>query len=98
LRRVHPIRENELTRDLADRIQEIWDAYLVVDEAAHSELLADDYRSVHPDGTVPLGKPTAQEIAAAPMKDYCLRDLEAFRRGRKERSQPTTRNWKSAGV
>jgi hypothetical protein len=78
LGRVHPLRENELTRDLAERIQKIWDAYLIVDEAAHSGLLADDYRAVHADGTVHFGKPTAEEISAAPIEDYWLRELEAW--------------------
>lgn len=76
--RIHPLKENELTRELAERIQRIWDAYLAIDEAAHSELLSDDYRAVHPDGTVHLGKPTARGIAAAPIEDYWLRDLEAW--------------------
>ena len=76
--RVHPAIENELTRDLAERIQKIWDTYLVADEAAHSELLADDYRAVHPDGIVHVGKPSAKEIAAEPIEDYWLRDLEAW--------------------
>jgi hypothetical protein len=78
LGRVHPVTENELTRELAERIQKIWDAYLVVDEAAHSELLSDDYRAVHPDGSVHVGKPTAKEIAAAPIEDYWLRALQAW--------------------
>ncbi|HTZ49016.1 MAG TPA: nuclear transport factor 2 family protein [Verrucomicrobiae bacterium] len=72
------MRENELTRALAECIQKIWDAYLVADETTHNELLADDYRAVHPDGTVQLGKPTNQEIAATPIEDYWLRDMEAW--------------------
>jgi hypothetical protein len=78
LGRVHPAKENELTRDLAERIQKIWDAYLVADEATHSQFLADDYRAVHPDGTVHLGKPSTEEMAAAPIEDYWLRGLEAW--------------------
>lgn len=50
----------------------------MVDESAHSALLADDYRAVHPDGTVHMGKPTAKDVAAAPIEDYWLRDLEAW--------------------
>lgn len=76
--RIHPIKENELTRALADRLQKVWDAYLAADEKAHSELLAEDYRAVHPDGTVRVGKPSAEEMAAEPIEDYWLRDLETW--------------------
>ena len=76
--RIHLLKENELTRELAGHIQRVWDAYLAIDEEAQGELLADDYRAVHPDGTVHLGKPTAKEMAAAPMEDYWLRNLEAW--------------------
>lgn len=76
--RIHAAKDNELTRALAERIRGLWDAYLIADTEAHSELLAEDYRAVHPDGTVHLGKPTAEEIAGAPIEDYWLRELEAW--------------------
>lgn len=76
--RVHKVKNDPLTDALAERLQKIWDAYLVVDEETHSAFLADDYRAVHPDGTVHVGKPSAQEIAAEPIEDYWLRDLEAW--------------------
>jgi hypothetical protein len=63
---------------LAGRIQEIWDAYLIADEEAHSEVLADDYRAVHPDGTVHVGKPSAADMAAAPIEDYWLKEFQAW--------------------
>jgi len=71
-------KENELTQTLAERLAQIWDAYLMADEEAHSALLAEDYRAVHPDGMVHIGKPTAKDMAAAPIEDYWLRDLEAW--------------------
>jgi len=76
--RIHLAKENELTRALAERLQRIWDAYMRVDEKEHSEFLAEEYRSVHPNGTVHVGKPSAAEIAAAPIEDYWLRELEAW--------------------
>jgi hypothetical protein len=76
--RVHAIKDDELTFALAERLSKIWDAYLAVDEKAHSEFLAEDYRAVHPDGTVHIGKPRTADIAAAPIEDYWLRDLEAW--------------------
>jgi hypothetical protein len=78
---VHTTTQNELTRTIAERLRELWDAYLRVDEAAHSAVLAKEYRAVHPDGTVHLGKPSATEIAAAPIEDYWLRELQVWPTG-----------------
>jgi Domain of unknown function (DUF4440) len=71
-------KDDALTRALAERLERLWNAYLAVDEAAHSEVLADDYRAVHPDGSVRTGKPTAKEMAAAPIEDYWLHELQAW--------------------
>jgi len=76
--RVHVAKENDLTRTMADCHRQMWDAYMVVDEERHSVMMTDDFRAVHPDGTVHLGKPTAAEIAATPIEDYWLRDMEAW--------------------
>ena len=76
--RIQRAKENDLTRELAERLRNIWDAYLLADEEAHSVMLADDFRAVHPDGTMHVGKPSAKEMAAAPIEDYWLRDMEAW--------------------
>ena len=76
--KVHAASQSELTQVLASNLRELWDAYLRVDEAAHSALLSDEFRAVHPDGTVHQGKPTAREIAAAPIEDYWLTELQAW--------------------
>jgi len=76
--RIQRAKENDLTRELAERLRNVWDAYLLADEEAHSEMLADDFRAVHPDGTMHVGKPSAKEMAAAPIEDYWLRDMEAW--------------------
>ncbi len=76
--RIHLAKDNDLTRTLAQRIRGMWDAYLLADEPAHSEFLSDDFRAVHPDGTVHLGKPTLAEIRANPIEDYWLRELQAW--------------------
>ena len=78
---VHAVGENELTRMLTEQLRALWDACLRVDEVAHSALLAEEYRAVHPDGSVHLGKPSAEEIAAAPIEDYWLRELQAWPAG-----------------
>jgi hypothetical protein len=78
LTRVQLEKDDDLTRVLAERIEKIWDAYIARDERAHSAFLADDYRAVHPDGSVHTGKPTAKQIAAAPIADYWLCELQAW--------------------
>lgn len=79
--KVRAAAQNDLTQAIAERLRELWDAYLRVDETAHSALLAKEYRAVHPDGTVHIGKPTAKEIAAAPIEDYWLTELQAWPTG-----------------
>lgn len=76
--RMQAIKTDDLTNTLAERLQKIWDAYLVADEETHSAFLADDYRAVHPDGTIHVGKPSAEEMVAEPIEDYWLRDLQAW--------------------
>ena len=44
--------QNELTKMIAGRLWELWDAYVRIDETAHNALLTWEYRAVHPDGTV----------------------------------------------
>jgi hypothetical protein len=78
---VHVAGQNELTRTLAGRLRELWDAHLRLGEAAHSAILATEYRAVHPDGNVHIGKPSAEEIAAAPIEDYWLRELQTWLAG-----------------
>jgi hypothetical protein len=78
LGRIHATKTDPLTSALVDRLQKLGDAYLLADEEAHSAFLADDYRAVHPDGTVHVGKLSAKEIAAEPIEDYWLRDLAAW--------------------
>jgi Domain of unknown function (DUF4440) len=76
--RIHAIKDDALTLALAERIERIWQAHLALDSETHHALLADGYRAVQPNGTVHLGKPTAEEIAAVPIEDYWLRELQAW--------------------
>ncbi|HXX15067.1 MAG TPA: nuclear transport factor 2 family protein [Candidatus Eremiobacteraceae bacterium] len=76
--RIQILKQSDLTKTLAERLRQVWDAYLMANQEMHSEVLADDYRAVHPDGTVRQGKPSAREMAAAPIEDYWLRELEAW--------------------
>jgi hypothetical protein len=78
---IRTVTENDLTRDLAERLRKLWDAYVRLDEEAHSAILAKEYRAVHPDGTVHVGKPSGKEFAAAPIEDYWLTELQAWPTG-----------------
>lgn len=73
--------QNELTRVIAERLRELWDAYMRVDAVTHGGILAEEYRAVHPDGSVHIGKPSAAEIAAEPIEDYWLTELQAWPAG-----------------
>ncbi len=65
----------QLTDAISPRLFALWDAYKNKDAAAHHQFLTDDYTAVHPDGTLHSGKPTAQQIAAAPIAGYKLSHL-----------------------
>lgn len=75
---VHLLSQNDLTRAIAEPLTEIWDAYVRVDEESHSKYLTEDYRAVHPDGSVHIGRPSGSEMAAEPIEDYWIADLQAW--------------------
>jgi uncharacterized protein DUF4440 len=79
--RIQLASQHELTQAIAERLRALWDAYLQNDAAAHNATLTEEYRAVHADGTVHLGKPSAEEIAAAPIEDYWLTGLQAWPTG-----------------
>jgi hypothetical protein len=79
--KIRLVSQSELTQAIAGRLQALWDAYLQADGAAHSAILTEEYRAVHADGTVHVGKPSAEEIAAAPMEDYWITELQAWPTG-----------------
>jgi ketosteroid isomerase-like protein len=68
---------DELTQQIAARVSAMWDAYGIQDAVRHNAFLADDYVAIFPDGTARAGKPTLQDIAAAPMSRYALSSLRA---------------------
>ena len=73
--RIHLEKTDELTRALAERIECIWEAYLALDEHAIAALLADDFRAIHPHGSVHLGKASRKDMATLAIEDYRLREL-----------------------
>ena len=75
---IHQLSQSGLTTTIAQRIREMWDAYVRFDEPTHSKCFTPDCRAVHPDGTVHIGPPTAAEIATNHIEDYWLTDLQAW--------------------
>lgn len=73
--------QNQLTLAIAERLRELWDSYVRIDAGAHSALLTEEYRAVHPDGSVHIGKPSAAEMSAEPIEDYWLTELQAWPAG-----------------
>jgi hypothetical protein len=75
---IHQLSQSELTTTIAQKLREMWDAYVRIDEPAHTKCFTPDFRAVHPDGTVHIGAPTAAEIAANHIDDYWLTNLQAW--------------------
>jgi len=65
----------EAEQMISRRFSKAWDAYKNRDAACLGALLAAEYTAVNPDGTLHLGKPTLQDIAAAPIAGYSLSDM-----------------------
>jgi hypothetical protein len=79
---IRTAKKDALTKAIAGRIRDQWDAYMRVDEPAHSAILARDFRAVDPHGTVHIGKPSAKQIAATPIEDYWLTEMQALPMGK----------------
>jgi hypothetical protein len=70
--------ESELTWMMAEKLRKVWNAWVRLDESAHDELLAEDYRAVYPNGTVRSGRPSTAEMTAQRIEDYWLTELQAW--------------------
>ncbi len=66
-----------LTEAIRPRLLAIWEHYKNQEADAHNALLADDYQAVGPNGILRSRKPTAQEIAQAPLTAYTLVQVKA---------------------
>lgn len=66
-----------LTEAIRPSLLAIWEHYKNQEADAHNALLADDYQAVGPDGILRSRKPTAQEIAQAPLTAFMLVQVKA---------------------
>jgi hypothetical protein len=75
-----PIREvqgpqfDNPTDNISANLYLLWDSYERGDSEEHSDMLADGFAAVYADGSVHIGKPTAEEIKAAPITRFALAD------------------------
>lgn len=67
----------DLVGAISPRLFALWEAWKNQDFAAHDAILTEDYTAIFPDGTLQETKPTAQQIAAAPISSYTLTGLRA---------------------
>jgi hypothetical protein len=67
---------DELAGTIAARNQQMWQAYQDKNASAHAALLSHDYSSIHPDGSLHHGAPSAQAIASAPMAAFHISKLQ----------------------
>jgi len=67
-----------LTRAIAERSRQMWQAYHDKDVAAHTAILTDDYTSIHPDGTM-HGPATTQQIARAAIAAFIFSERKVWR-------------------
>jgi hypothetical protein len=62
------------TDNISANLYILWDSYERGDSEEHAEMLADGYAAVYADGLVHTGKPTAEEMKAAPITRFALAD------------------------
>ena len=62
--------DSDVARTIAARNQQMWQAYLEKNFVAHNAILSDDYTSIHPDGSLHNGPPSAAAIASAPIAAF----------------------------
>src|SRR5215470_7663906 len=62
--------DSELTRTLAACNQQMWRAYLEKNVDGHNAMLSEDYTSIHPDGSLHYGPPSAAAISSEPIAAF----------------------------
>jgi hypothetical protein len=70
--------QDALTKILADRVRSAWAAWKKGDAAAFAALTTEDYRSVLATGTLHFYRPTSQELAAFPITQFTISQLQAL--------------------
>jgi len=66
-----------LTEAIAGRVRQVWAAWKKGDAAAYAALTTDDYREVLATGTLHFYRFTSQELAAFPITQFTISQLQA---------------------
>jgi hypothetical protein len=69
--------QDALTKTIADRVRQSWAAWKRGDAAAFAALTTDDYREVAATGTLHFYRFTSQELAALPITQFTISQLQA---------------------
>jgi hypothetical protein len=70
--------QDALTKTLADRVRQSWAAWKRGDAAAFGALTTEDYREVAATGTLHFYRFTSQELAAFPITQFTISQLQAL--------------------
>lgn len=70
--------QDALTKTLAARVRQAWAAWKKSDAAAFGALTTDDYREVAATGTLHFYRFTSQELAAFPITQFTISQLQAL--------------------
>ena len=62
--------DSGVARTIAACNQQMWQAYLEENVVEHNAILSDDYTSIHPDGSLHNGPPSAATIASEPIAAF----------------------------
>ena len=62
--------DSDVTRTIAACNEQMWQAYLEKNVVGHNAILSDDYTSIHPDGSLHNGPPSAAAIASEPIAAF----------------------------
>ena len=74
--------QDALTKTLAGRVRQTWAAWKKGDAAAFGALTTEDYREVAATGTLHFYRFTARELAAFPITQFTVSQLQALPIGR----------------
>jgi len=69
--------QDGLTKTMADRVRQAWAAWKKGDAAAYDALTTEDYRAVAATGTQHFYRFTTQELAAFPIAQFTISQLQA---------------------
>jgi hypothetical protein len=71
--------DSDVARIIAACNEQMWQAYLEKNVLRHNTILSDDYTSIHPDGSLHHGPPSAAAIASEPIAAFRFSEFRVSR-------------------